>query len=221
MELQLLQKLCFGISETGKLKKKFLLIILLCSLNIHSQEKEEAHLPVVFGELILGGAGKIQGNGGLLYGAELNYQHEKDLFSIRYTEHSQLVADAHIIIFPVWRAKHVNKEIGFLYGRRWVNGGMSFSISGGVSVTTYLSNLRDNNDEIQTFSERYPGFPFEVNVKLFKSKKTRYRIFYGLIPVGKPTAFGRNFGLKLVGNISKNSFIGLGFVFGLGIHKQY
>jgi hypothetical protein len=62
--------------------------------------------------------------------------------------------------------------------------------------------------------------PIELNFKWFKSKKKRYRI-YGIIPVGEPTSFGRNFGFKLVGNISKNSFVGLGIVYGFGIHKKY
>lgn len=201
------------------MKKYLFLLIAFYSISVHSQEK--GNLPVIFGEVILGGAGKINGNRGMLLGAELNYQHKKDLFSIRYTENWQTVADVVIVIFPILRTKYAIKETALLYGKRWIDGGTSLSISGGISHITYLSNLRDENDEINTMSENYLGFPFEVNLKLFKSEKTRFRILYGLIPVGKPTSFGRNFGLKLVGNISRNSFIGLGFVFGLGVHKEY
>ncbi len=55
---------------------------------------------------------------------------------------------------------------------------------------------------------------------MFKGKKRQYRL-YKIIPVGRKTSFGRNVGFKIIGNISKNSFIGVGINCGLGIHKKY
>lgn len=43
-------------------------------LNIHFQEKKEVNQPIIFGEIIFGEAGKINGNSGILMGGELNYQ---------------------------------------------------------------------------------------------------------------------------------------------------
>ena len=208
-----------------RMKLIFILIAAFYSLNLHSQEEKEGNSPIIFGEFIFGGAGRIGGNAGFLLGGELNYQYNKNLFSIRYLENSQLDPDIFFLTpftaFPILRKKNYNKETAVLYGKRWIYGGSSLSVSGGISFNTFLSHLTDQNNRNYTTKDNYVGFPFEVNFKWFKSKKKRYRILYGLIPVGKPTAFGRNFGFKLVGNISKNSFIGLGLVYGLGIHKKY
>lgn len=202
-----------------------LLLITFYSINIHSQEKKEDNLPILFGEVLFGGAGRINGNGGILIGGELNYQYKKDLFSLRYIHNSQVQSDVLFLTpvtpFPILREKQINKETGLLYGKRWIYGSSSLSISGGISLNNYLNNLTDENNRNYRTTENYVGFPFEVNYKWFKSEKKRYRILYGLIPVGKPTSFGRNFGFKLIGNISKNSFIGLGIVAGLGVHKKY
>jgi len=60
-----------------------------------------------------------------------------------------------------------------------------------------------------------------VNVKWFKKEKKRFRAYYGLIPIGKPTSFGRSFGFKLYGNIGKLSYVGIGINYGFGWHKRY
>tara|TARA_R110000850_G_scaffold147130_1_gene269307 strand:- start:19650 stop:20270 length:621 start_codon:yes stop_codon:yes gene_type:complete len=206
------------------MKILFILVLTFCFINLHAQEKEETGPPIIFAEILFGGAGKINGNGGLLYGGELNYQYKKNLFSIRYIENSQLESDvlflSPVTPFPVLKEKNNNKELSVLYGKRWIYEGSSLSVSGGISRNTYSSNLTDENNQRYKITDTYVGFPLEVNFKWFKSKKKRYRL-YGLIPVGQPTSFGRNFGFKLVGNISKNSFVGLGLVYGFGIHKNY
>jgi hypothetical protein len=203
------------------LKKILFTIILITNLNAYSQEKNE---PILFGEFIFGGAGEINGNGGFLLGGELNYQRKTHLFSARYLEHIQLESEAVFLSpftpIPIIREKINHQEIALLYGKRWIYNGSSLSISGGVSLNTYSNRITDENNEQIKIKESYIGIPLEVNFKWFKSRKKRYRI-YGVIPVGKPTAFGRNFGFKLIGNISKNSFIGLGIVYGFGIHKNY
>lgn len=206
------------------MKKIIILLITLFALNIYSQETTENKEPILFVELVIGGAGEINGKGGFLLGAEFNYQFKTNLFSFRYLEHSQLELDAIFLSpftpIPIIREKINHKEIGLLYGKRWIYVGSSFSVSGGISLNHYSNKITDENNQRININTNYIGFPFEVNIKWFKSKKKRYRI-YGLIPVGKPTSFGRNFGFKLVGNVSKNSFIGVGIVYGFGIHKKY
>lgn len=64
--------------------------------------------------------------------------------------------------------------------------------------------------------------PSEANIKLFKSRKKRFRILYGVVPMGEPTSFsfGRSIEFKLFGNISKtpsHKGISLGF----GNHRVY
>jgi len=206
------------------MRKTIIILITLFSLSIYSQEKTENNEPIIFGEFIFGGAGEIKGKGGFLLGGELNYQFKSNLFSIRYLEHIQLETDAVFLSpftpFPIIREKINHKEIGLLYGKRWIYDGSSLSVSGGLSLNKYSNKITDENNERINIKNNYIGLPFEVNFKWFKSKKKRYRI-YGIIPVGKPTSFGRNFGFKLVGNISKNSFVGFGIVYGFGIHKKY
>lgn len=202
--------------------KPCIALMILWSLATYSQEQQ--HTPILFAEFLFGAAGEINGDGGFLLGAELNYQYKKHLFSIRYIEHIQLETDAVFLSpvtpFPIIREKNNHKDIGLLYGKRWIYSGSSLSISAGVSLNRYTSRITDENDEQYKIKSHYIGLPLEINFKWFKSKKRKYRI-YGIIPVGKPTAFGRSFGFKLAGNISKNSFIGLSLVYGLGIHKAY
>jgi len=203
--------------------KPCLILILLLSLVTYSQEKQQ-HTPILFTEFLFGAAGEINGKGGFLLGAELNYQYKKHLFSIRYMEYIQLETDAVFLSpvtpFPIIKEKINHKDIGLLYGKRWIYNGSSLSISAGVSLNQYTNRVTDENNEQYKIKTHYMGLPLEINFKWFKSKKRKYKI-YGIIPVGKPTAFGRNFGFKLVGNISNNSFIGLGVVYGFGIHKTY
>ncbi|MDT0644868.1 hypothetical protein RM553_18670 [Zunongwangia sp. F363] len=201
------------------------LLVTFYSADIVSQEEKEVNLPIIFAEFMFGGAGRINGNAGILVGGELNYQYKKNLFSIRYLENSQLESNivflSPVTPFPILREKNYNKETGLLYGKRWIYGGSSLSFSGGISFNSYSSKFIDENDDHYRLSDNYVGFPFEMNFKWFKSEKNRYRIMYGAIPVGKPTAFGRDFGFKLTGNISRNSLIGVGLVYGMGIHKNY
>ena len=146
-----------------------------------------------------------------------NYQHKKSLYTLRYN----YVADisvTFIFFFPVPTESQSINELGLLYGRRWLFEGGSLSVSGGASLNNYKSNIIGG----EVFeNSNHIGFPFEINARLFKKKKGVYRAFYGLIPVGKPTAFGRGVGLKLSGNIANRGFISFGITFSLGAHKYY
>ena len=201
------------------------LLITFYSLDFHSQEEMKGDSPIIFGEFLFGGAGRINGNSGIMIGGTLNYQYKKALVSLRYMENSQLESDVYLLTpvtpFPILKEKHFNKETALLLGKRWIYNRTSLSISGGVSLNTFTNNLTDENEDNFRSREVYAGFPLEVNFKWFKSEKKRYRIFYGLVPIGKPTSFGDSFGFKLIGNISRNSFVGLGITAGLGVHKKY
>ena len=157
------------------MKKTIFILITLFCLNIYSQEKTENNEPIVFLESIYGIAGQINDRGAFLLGGELNYQFKSNLFSIRYL--IQLKSDSDILSAN-------NQEIGLLYGKRRIYNGSSLSISGGLSLNKDLNRATIKN------SKNYIGFPLEINFKWFKPKRKRYKA-YGIIPIGKPTSFGR------------------------------
>lgn len=95
------------------------------------------------------------------------------------------------------------------------------SFSAGVSFNDFSLKYQNTNDEIIRVHDTYIGFPYELSVKLFKAKKRRFRVFHWLIPIGKPTAFGRSIGLKIFGNFSKRKYYGAGFSYGFGWHRKY
>ncbi|MFC6267756.1 hypothetical protein [Frigoriflavimonas asaccharolytica] len=204
------------------MRKYFVLFLVLNASLIFSQQNKT---PIIYAESIFGYGGKIGGDSGFLIGGEANYQNKNNLFSARYINNAQinigLVQLALIIPFPVTKEKNNMQEYALLYGKRWVVNGHSFSVLGGISIVQNQQIIfLEQNQKIDN-KENFIGFPFEANFSLFKSKKAPFRVLYGLIPIGKPTTFGRSFGIKLVGNISKKSYVGLGFVYGLGIHKEY
>ncbi|WP_037348822.1 hypothetical protein [Sediminibacter sp. Hel_I_10] len=207
--------------------KLILLGIILLSniLYCYSQQEKDTIYsktnPIVYSELFMGFAG---GNGiGVVIGGELNYQIKKDLFTVKYGYQSlaELTGTAvGFIGFPAFEKTIDNHEISLLYGQRYIKDGHSFSFSGGIS-TNYADVKQPNNTMTTEESIQYFGFPFEANIKWFKKKKRRFRAYYGLIPIGKPSSFGRSFGFKLVGNIGKFTYVGMGINYGFGWHKKY
>lgn len=216
------------------MKKIIFTILMLFCLSLYAQEeapKKEDTLalkektdPIFFAESFFGLGNVDSPNDNISstfsFGGELNYQFNKNLFSARFLYHSSVEVVPVLIAIPVFieREKHV--EWGALYGRRWIFNGSSVSISGGISLNHSTFFISNQDSDPTKLRENHVGVPLEVNFKFFKSKKDRYRI-YGMIPVGKPTSFGRSVGFKLIGNISKYSFIGVGLTFGFGFHKKY
>lgn len=176
----------------------FIALLFLLPIQIYAQQTQNKE-PIVFGELNIGSAFQINGEWGYHIGGTLNYQHKRHLFSVRYLQ-------------------NIDTETGLLYGQRWIYNGSSISLSAGMSLNHKTEKVIDGNN--QKIINNYLGLPYELSFKWFKSKKKRYRI-YELFPVGRPTSFGRSLGFKLLGNLSKNSFIGFGIVYGFGIHKKY
>jgi len=195
--------------------------IFLFSLSLFGQDSLKKTNPIIFGDIGFGIP--VSGIDGIQFNSSLNYQYKKSLFTLRIVAvQSFTVAAAEltpITFFPYFKdAGHLTEE-SILYGWRFAQDGHSYSISAGISdndrVIVYYTNKIKHQLEY-----RYAGLPFEMNVLWFKARKQKYHLYY-LIPVGKPTAFGHSFGFKLSGNISQHSYMSLGMVFGLGLHKEY
>lgn len=207
------------------------LVVLLCfSLQMFGQETTEIDSlsttnPILFAEIFGGGGGS--NNGGVwLWGLNLNYQfNKKDVLTARYSglavgkrENVMLGPFAAI---PVFVRRESQEEFALLYGKRWIDGNFSVTISTGISYVE-RDYYQETEDYYEKLREDYFGVPFEVSIKWFKSKKSRFRAYYGIIPIGKKkVSFGRSFGFKFTGNIAKTTYLGFGISYGFGWHKKY
>lgn len=204
---------------------KLLIPLYLCCFLGQAQDSTvvKKSNPIVFADAYFGYAGGS--SHGFILGAGLNYQfYKKDLVTLRVSgllgmrTHYMLAA---YVAFPMFEREETLEEYAVLYGKRFVFDNKALSFSGGVSLT--------NRRYYEAFDEYYKyntdktiGFPFEVNIKWFKSEKRRFRAYYGLIPIGKrKVSFGRSVGFKLIGNISKTNYTGIGVTYGFGFHKKY
>ncbi len=151
---------------------------------------------------------------GVAGGVELNYQYIKNLFTFRYidiTGFKQEIVSPILPILIYYETKN-DKEYALLYGWRWLRINHSYSISTGVSYNNFNGIDKDINDNPYANQENYFGFPFEVNVKWFQSKKHSKLLWNSVIP---------SIGIKFFGSISKNSFVAIGVSIGFGLHKTY
>jgi hypothetical protein len=185
---------------------------------ISAQEKQDSLVvkesPIVFGDILIGYSNT--GKTALTVGVNINYQSKNDLFTFRTLQTISIDKIEWFYMFPVSVVSNRTTEYAALYGKRYIEEGTAYHFSGGIS---YNIN-KDINGDFKT-RETFIGFPLEAGISWFKSEKKRFRFFYGLIPVGKPTSFGRSIGFKIYGNIAKRSYVGVGVTFGLGWHKIY
>ena len=201
-------------------RSSFIFIFFLISfLSIKAQEIQDSIIkkpnPIFFGDVSLGyGNGSLRG---LMGGVSLNYQSKNNLFTFRHLEIIQYDNIDFFLIFPINVESRNIREYAVLYGKRYIEDGTSYHFSGGFSYNTYQQ--RKENDIIA--SESFVGFPLEAGISWFKNTKQKFRIFYGLIPVGKPTSCGRSIGFKLHANIARRTYVGIGVTFGFGWHKVY
>lgn len=216
------------------IQKSFLLLLIFCVNCLKAQDslkvKKDSLIvnaksnPVFFYEGYVGFAGA--NTAGWTAGVTANYQFFRtDLVTARLATfvgyESEVAMFGPIIGFPVFRRDERIVDYGLLYGKRWVRGGVSFSISVGVSATHYEYFEKIDADYYPR-EENFIGTPFELNLKFFKKQKRRLRLYYGIIPVTKKkVAFGRSIGLKFVGNLSKASYTGFAISYGFGCHKKY
>lgn len=200
------------------MKKKALILGFMLFIGMNCFAQEEKTNPIVYAEIIIGysnGSSK-----GVTSGGTLNYQRKNNLFSYRYLELSENRKEGSFFFIPVLVEVEILREQAIMYGRRFVDENTSYSFSAGIAYVDREFLIDDTNGVLKYNNTQSIGFPFELNIKWFNSKKERYRI-YELIPVGKPTSFANSIGFKFYGNVSKTSFVGLGITFGLGWHKNY
>ena len=176
--------------------------------------------PIVFAEIFAG-----YSNGatrGWTAGGSINYQIKNNLFTFRGLGFAQRRYDGNILFFPIYTTTDKIEEYALMYGRRSIDDDSSFSYSAGIAIVNYtsLDEVNSTQNNLKYISQNLIGFPIECNIKWFKSKKERYRIYH-LIPVGKPTALGRSIGLKAFANISQQPFVGIALNYGIGYHKNY
>ena len=197
--------------------KKILLFGLLFLLKINCWSQDQTN-PVLYAELF--GGYSIGSSSGWTGGIELNYQIHNSLITGRYVGLTEL---KHVgnFIFPYYI--HIDKinELALLYGKRHTYGNHTISYSAGLSYVNREFIINNDYKYPSYDNQQSIGIPFEADIKWFKRKKERFRVVYGLVPIGKPTGFGRSIGFKLYGDISKTTFVGLGITFGLGWHKKY
>jgi hypothetical protein len=188
------------------------------SLRTAAQEQQATN-PIVFADMLLGHTGGEAG--GFTAGASLRFQQNKSLFTLRYTGTMRLHAKlaSPLIPIPLFQNRSSLEEVGLLYGRRFIRNGRAMSFSAGISHSTHRK-LVNTATVPQNQASAALGLPFEADIHWFKSRKERLRL-YGLFPVGQPTGLGGSIGFRLTGNLSRNSFVGLGVIIGLGFHKQY
>ena len=183
-----------------KNKKTLILFILISIISLNKTQAQEQSFtnPIAFLEIFVGPYGGE--NRGTLLGSEINYQWNKNLMTFRYSN-LQESGDSKLLK----RTTNANTdELAVLYGLRKINNSHSLSGSAGLSYNIYQSNSLNENIEIR---DKYIGLALEANIKWFKYKTD--------------SPFNVGFGLKLSGNISKNSYVGLSAVLSLGWHKIY
>lgn len=193
------------------------------SLNVDNARhlKQTKTNPIIYSDLHFGWS--FLGATGIYGGVNINYQYKKNLFTLRYNTIADLAGRdpqlKKLQIFAVENQGHYD-EYGILYGRRYLTNTRGLSFSAGASFN-YRVRKYPKADGGKTITYAYyPGLPFEFNVNWFKGRKRRFRIYH-IIPVGEPTAFGASIGFKLQGNVSKNPYLALGVVYGLGMFKHY
>ena len=190
-----------------------------------SQENQsvKGENPIVFIDGIFGFASGSAD--GLALGYSINYQFKGNLLTFRNSylaskNKNRNKSVSNSLFFPAYIQGNSFMEYALLYGRRLIFDGSSLSFSAGISTNNAV--YRNKLEEERTrFSKNYFAIPYEISFKFFKRDKSRYRVLYGLIPIGQPTSLSRSFGIKLFGSLGKESYLGLGLNFGIGWHKHY
>lgn len=211
------------------MKKKYLTLVLCVNMlyGFGQKETDSLHIktnPIIYADFLLGGSSSSNGEvSGMTFGFGVNYQINKDVFTFRsnyiYEINKEKGFEA-LLVLPLFKGGDSMNEFALLYGKRFIFYNSALSVSVGVS-SNLLKYTDVINDESHKFRASYIAIPFELNFHLFKGEKRRFRVLYGIIPIGKPTSFGRSIGFKLFGSLGNHNYYGLGINFGLGSHKNY
>ena len=170
--------------------------------------------PIIFADINFGYAyfSEHAFSGGL----SLNYQNKSNFYKFRFVQHEYYQKVKFISIIPITKTSVLYNEYSLMYGKRIIKDEFSYHFTIGVSYN-YLNFIQENNS---ISKNQFYGLPIEIGFLSFNKNKERYRL-YGIIPVGKPTSFGRSTGIKIVANIAERSYIGLHLSIGLGYYKKY
>lgn len=212
------------------MKKIHCMLMLLCltTYGFAQQEKQlfklvdsittEKTNPIIFADIYVGYS--VGSSNGMTGSASLNYQRKNDLFTFRFSELSRYKTEFTTVLpIPIFELRESIDEYALLYGKRYVQENKAYSFSVGAAFVQRKHRVFTADDAFNVQKDAF-GVPFEASVKWFKRRRAPYRI-YGLIPVGGPVAFGNSFGFKLLGNVSRTTFVGVGITVGVGFHKHY
>lgn len=172
-----------------KMKISLTIVFLMVFLPSFSQEKLDSIPPkknlIFFGDLTIGYAsGALKAFSG---GFSINYQQKNNLVTFRILETSKIEKIDFLFGFiPYNIDRKTITEYSLLYGKRYIKNEFAFHFSGGISYV----NFKEIKDNIEISNIDYAGLPLEIGINWFNPKKERYRAFFGIIPVGKPTSFG-------------------------------
>jgi hypothetical protein len=174
----------------------FSFLFLMSFSFVFSQEKQDSLRvkinPIFFTGINLGYV--TVGLKGYHASFDINYQLKNNLVTFKYATITDLKIGV-LLFVPFPKINSATEQFSLLFGKRYVLDGFSYHFSGGISYNSSHDRKTDKR-------YHYFGFPIEIGTHWFHSKKKRFRIFYGLIPVGKPTEFGSSFGIKLHANIA-------------------
>ena len=174
--------------------------------SIYNKMLPEHHHPGLYLDFGFGGA--FVGIHGLEGSYSLNYENKNSLFTFRglgtiaYT--TRYTEETPFTYFPDYKTSNSLGEYALLYGWRFINQhNQALSVSVGISSDRRTYYYYYPNTPTEKANEYYAGLPFELNYNWFMSR------------------FGVGGGLKVMGNISQHSFIGLGVDMSVGFHKSH
>lgn len=166
----------------------------------------EHHHPGIYLDFGFGAA--FLGIHGLEGHYSLNYETKSNLFTFRglgtVTLTDQYTALSPFTYLPDYKTSNSLGEYALMYGRRFINDKhKALSVSLGISSDRRTFYYYYPQTPTVKTNAYYAGLPFEANYNWFTGR------------------FGVGFGVKLMGDISKYSFLGLGIDMSLGFHKSH
>ena len=199
------------------MKHLFLLtgFIFLSFLIVNAQDTVKTN-PIIYADAGLGIA--AGDNSGILLNLGINYQVKKSLLTIRANAIGDNFPEK--IVGPGPRRFSDLYEIGGLYGRRFIKNGHSLSFSAGLAFDDRPVAISTAGQVQQKFENRYPAVPFEINMLWFR-RNMQYNPLHRILKVNETWGYGGSIGVRLSGNVSRYSYVAIGVVAGLGVHKRY
>tara|TARA_A100000171_G_C2140567_1_gene155567 strand:- start:2703 stop:3317 length:615 start_codon:yes stop_codon:yes gene_type:complete len=198
----------------------FLAFFLFIAQFTYAQYNDYPNTPTLYGEVFGGFVLESFDEAAPAFGLEANYHKGRFLYSVRYTFIPKLTSRLKDVIafvgIPEVVQESKTSEFAGLFGPRWIAKNSSYSVSGGVAVSNRLNVLDPSGREVRE-KETYLGFPFELNIKWFRNRTDPRNPSDDDFHNKKP--FGAGIGFKIIGNISKHSYVGAAVVFSLGVHS--